>query len=50
MYENRICLEGLFFVYKEVNLFLGVEINIVGSCVLLFENLEVIFWYFLVMK
>ena len=45
MTDDRTCLEGLSFVHKEVNLSLGVEINIAGSRALLFENLEVISWY-----
>ena len=36
---------GLSLVHNEVNLSLGVAINKVGSCALLFENFEVISWY-----
>lgn len=38
-------MEGLSLVHKEVNLSLGVAINKLGSCALLFENFEVISWY-----
>ena len=42
--KKQTCLEGLSLVHRELNLSLGVAINIGGSCALLFENLELTSW------